>query len=209
MNRVLQKHRLLWPQRSFLFGVVMGFLFLVVALLGNYYANSYTLTHASNPVTDLLLDNIPTVNVDFIFKQGVFIFLATLAVILLYEPRRIPFVLKSIALFYAIRSIFITLTHLAPPLHMSYVNPADFMYAISSGGDLFFSGHTGLPFLLALIFWDSARLRYLFLTCTAIAGTATILGHFHYSIDVFAALFISFGIFHMAKAIFRESYRLF
>jgi len=209
MRDILKKHGALWSQKAFIAEVAIGLLFLGVALLGTYYANSYTTAHASNFVTDLLLDNLPVVNVDFIFNEGALIFIIILCGILLYEPNRIPFVLKSIALFTAIRSGFMMLTHLAPPSYQSYIDPADLLHRISSGNDLFFSAHTGLPFLLAFIFWDSKIFRCFFLFATVIGGVSVILGHLHYSIDVFSALFISFGIFHISKKLFGKDYQLF
>jgi membrane-associated phospholipid phosphatase len=80
---------------------------------------------------------------------------------------------------------------------------------LTFGGDLFFSGHTGLPFLMALIFWNHPRLRYTFIAASLIFGTSAILGHYHYSIDVFAAYFITYSIFHIARTMFRSDLRLF
>jgi len=38
---------------------------------------------------------------------------------------------------------------------------------------------------------------------------AVLLGHIHYSIDVFSALFITYGIFVIAKKVFARDYLLF
>ena len=206
MKKIFDKHKTLWLQKSFLYAVFVGLVLLVISLFATYYANFYTAIHASNPVTDILLDNLPVVNVDFIFNEGPFIFIAILTIILLYEPRRIPFVLKSSALFTIVRAFFLTLTHIAPPLRQSYIDPTDILYVISSGNDLFFSAHTGLPFMLAITFWEEKYLRYFFLVMTVIGGAAVIFGHLHYSIDVFSALFIAFGIFHIAKVFFSRDY---
>ncbi len=208
MKTIFKKHGALWSQKSFWGAVVIGLLLLVLSMGANYWANTYTAEHASNSVTDIILDNVPTVNVNFIFSEGAIVFLAALMLIILYEPKRIPFSLKATALFVLIRSIFITLTHLAPPLNGSYLDTSDLIYKISSGDDLFFSAHTGLPFMFAVIFWDNKYLKYFFLVCTIIGGSAVLLGHLHYSIDVFSALFISFGIFYIAKEFFLKDYRL-
>ncbi len=206
MKNLFNKHKALWIQRSFYLGVALGILLLVLGIGATYYANFYTTVHASNPVTDIILDNVPTFNVDFIFSEGASIFVAVLSLILLLEPRRIPFVLKTAAIFFLTRSIFMMLTHIAPPPHGSYVDPADLIYKFSSGDDLFFSAHTGFPFLLALIFWDEKYLRNLLIICSAIGGVAVLLGHLHYSIDVFSALFISFGVYHASMKLFRSDY---
>jgi membrane-associated phospholipid phosphatase len=41
-----------------------------------------------------------------------------------------------------------------------------------------------------------------------IGSVAVIVGHLHYSIDVFSAYFIAFGIFEIAKKIFKKEYGL-
>lgn len=202
------KHKIFWVQKTFLLNVFFGLLLLMASLVINSYANSYTTAHASNSVSDLLLDHLPVVDVHLIFSEGAILFILLLAGILVYEPKYLPFALKSIALFIIIRAFFLILTHLAPPVGELYINPSDYIQRLSSGNDLFFSAHTGLPFLCAMIFWRQKYLRYFFLAASLIGGTAVILGHLHYSIDVFSALFISFGIFHIAKTIFPHDYRL-
>ena len=208
MRSIFKKHRFLWAQKSFVLSILVGVCFLAIGLTTTYYANFYTISHASNAVTDILLDNLPVVNVNFLYSEGAVIFLIIVGIILLYEPRRIPFVLKSAALFILIRAVFTTLTHLAPPLHESYVDTEDLIFKLGSGSDLFFSGHAGLPFLFALIFWNEKLLKYFFLLAAATGGVVVILGHLHYSIDVFSALFIAFGIFHISKKLFSKDYRM-
>jgi membrane-associated phospholipid phosphatase len=177
------------------------------SLVANSYAQNYAMVHVSNPVSDIFLDNIPAIDVHLIYSEGAILFVGFIVVLLLYEPKYAPFVLKSLAIFIATRSFFMILTHLAPPSAQIYIDPTDYIQRLSHGDDLFFSGHTGLPFLFSLIFWNKKLLRYLFLACTLIGGVAVILGHLHYSIDVFSALFISFGIFHIAKFFFPGDYR--
>lgn len=205
---MLQKHKEFWRQRSFIYSVILGTLFLVVAFFANQYANSYSATHASNYVTDIFLDNLPVVDVHLIFDEGAVLFILVLVGILLFEPKYIPFSIKTIAVFILVRSFFLVLTHLAPPLNEIHIDPTDLISRISSGNDLFFSSHTGLPFLMAFIFWEHKWLRYFFFVCSAIGGVAVLLGHLHYSIDVFSALFISFGIFHICKHLFPKDFKL-
>lgn len=206
----LNKHKSLWPEKTFLYNVFLGLLLLAIAIFLNSFANNFTLSHASNSVSDIILDNIPTFHVDLVFLEGAIIFMIFLAVVLLLEPKYIPFTLKSIALFVLVRSLFMILTHLAAPSHYTALDPQNILERMlaGSGDDLFFSGHTGFPFMLAFIFWSQKFFRYLFFLCTAIAGAAALLGHLHYSIDVFSALFIAFGIFHLGTHLFPRDYKL-
>ena len=83
------------------------------------------------------------------------------------------------------------------------------MEKFAFGGDLFFSGHTGLPFLMALIFWDNKYLRWIFILTSVMFATVVLLAHLHYSIDVLSAFFITYTIFHIALFLFKKDRRLF
>ncbi len=211
MNNVISKHKPYWTDRNFIFSTIKGLSFLVVSLSVNYIAATYATLNVSNSVKDILLDNLPVVNVDFIFNEGAFLFLFLffIAALLLYEPKRLPFMLKGVALFVVIRSIFVVMTHLGPFPDQITIDPNDWIGVLTSRNDLFFSGHTGLPFLFALAFWDSKNLRLIFLSASFVAATSVILGHLHYTIDVFAAFFITYGIFHIAQKWFAKDYRVF
>jgi hypothetical protein len=193
--------------KKFVLAVALGILFLLLSLAINNYAAAYADRSASNYVTDILLDNIPVFNVNFIVNEVLCLFIYIMAFLILIKPQRLPFVLKSLALFILIRSMFITLTHLHVPPNHSYLNPNDWLSGIAAGQDLFFSGHTGMPFLLALIFWHNKLIRYTALIGTVIFGSAMILGHLHYSIDVFSAFFITYTIFEICKVAFPQDYQ--
>ena len=62
--------------------------------------------------------------------------------------------------------------------------------------DLFFSGHTGTLFLLFLLA-ENRPMKYIFLLFTLTVGTAVLLQHVHYSVDVFVAPFIAFGAYRI------------
>ncbi len=209
MEKIIYNHKLFWSHRSLRWSAFIGFLFLIFSLFVNYWANIYATLHASRAVTDLFLSNLPVVNVDFLFLEGFSLFLAFVAFLLLREPKKIPFVVKSIAIFILIRSIFITLTHIHAPYIHSYVDPSKLLFDITSGEDLFFSSHTGLPFLMALMFWDNKALRWFFIAAAFVFGAGVLLGHLHYSIDVFAAPFITYAIFRLVQKFFPKDYKIF
>jgi len=209
VRRTIEKHKDFWQQRAHIISVSVGLLMFIVSLVANHYANFYASIYVSNSVTDLLIDNVPVVNVQVLYANGPILFSLVVFVILLFEPRYISFVLKSLSLFVVIRSFFMMLTHLAPPPTEIYLDPSDFIQRLSWGNDLFFSGHVGVPFLLGVMFWKKILLRYFFLFCTVAGGVIVILGHLHYSIDVFSALFISFGIYHISRFLFRKDFRVF
>lgn len=209
MSKIIQKHKIHWSDTSFAFSVVIGCVLFLGSLVLNYFMSIYAIERASNAVTDLLLDNLPVINTGFIFIWGALALFVFVLSLVIHEPRRLPFILKSSALFVTTRSLFITLTHIGPFPDRIVMTSNEITRAFTSGADLFFSGHTGFPFLFALIFWDNVRLRVVFLSISFISGAAVLLGHSHYSIDVAAAFFISFGIYHMALHLFRDDYLTF
>ncbi|MFH1254929.1 MAG: phosphatase PAP2-related protein [bacterium] len=208
IKSLMDKHGLLWKNRVFAVSAIIGILFFIASLFVNYNAIKYAAIKAGNSTTDILLDNLPVVNTDIIFSEGIIFFVMFIILLLILNPKIIPFVFKSVSLFICVRSIFILMTHLGPiPNHIA-VDFDSFKY-FSSGADLFFSGHTGLPFLMALLFWENKKMRRLFLACSITAAASVLLGHLHYTIDVFSAFFITYGIYNIAKKIFKKDYEIF
>lgn len=191
-------------QREFRISFLLSVLAFSASLAVVFYAIGYATESASNSVTDIVLSNIPQYDVFGLFVYGTAFFVLLGVALLAAHPKRIPFALHTFALFYFIRAGFISLTHLGP-FTVNGGNNFDFGTIMTSfffGGDLFFSGHTGLAFLMALIFWHEKNIRYLFLAASVYFGAIVLLGHLHYSIDVASAFFITYGIFHIAEWLF-------
>lgn len=205
MKRILRKHANLWHRKDFLLSVLSGFGLLAVSLVVNYFAGIYSSAIASNPVTDIILSHVPVFDVDAIFVEGFAVFVLFLVGVLIAEPRHIPFVLKSTAIFILIRAFSVSLTHIGPfPQQVPLDSAGKITDLFNFTGDLFFSGHTGLTFLMALIFWRERWLRLAFLAFSVVFAVTVLLGHLHYSIDVFGAYFITFTIHHLATRFFRK-----
>lgn len=209
MQNILTRHKTYWSNNQFTLSTLTSILFFVTGLIIHNIAGVYTTQKMSNSVTDLLLDFLPALDVNLIFIEGTILFWAGVTILLLNEPKRIPFVLKSLALFLLIRSFFIILTHLGPPPDVINISPNSIIDKFTFKGDFFFSGHTGASFLMSVVFWTHKYLRWIFLTASIIFATSVLLGHIHYSIDVFAAFFISFTIFHLSLKFFAKDYSLF
>ncbi len=203
------KYRSAYAEPGYLPSVILSIISLLVSLLFSSYAIIFSTERASNPVTDLILSNTRIYDVEGIYIYGALIFVAFIAVLLIVAPKRLPFTLYSLALFFVTRGFFVTLTHLgpfAPNVGSDYGATVQRMFF---GDDYFFSGHTGSPFLMALIYWKERFLRYVFLFLSAFFGVVVLLGHLHYSIDVFAAFFITYSIYHIACYLFSGAKELF
>ncbi|MFA6392910.1 MAG: phosphatase PAP2-related protein [Candidatus Paceibacterota bacterium] len=210
MEKIKTKYKHYFSKKEFIISFISSIIFLFVAVLINFYAGTYAAKSASLPVTDIILSNIRPFDVDGFFVYApIFLFIFML-MLCLSNPRKIPFVTNSLSLFIIIRSVFISLTHIGPfPTQAMMNNSNIFVNKFTFGGDLFFSGHTGIPFLLALIFWQNRTLRYFLLAYSIFMGIIVLLGHYHYSIDVLSAFFITYTIFHMALYLFKKDREMF
>jgi membrane-associated phospholipid phosphatase len=180
-------------------------LFFIASIFLNRVATTFATERIGNSVTDLILSNTPVFNVDFIVNEVALTYFIFMTIVVILNPKTAPFVLKSAALFIIIRSIFITFTHLGPFPERSYIDKTELFGPFNLGGDFFFSGHTGLPFLAALIFWKENKfVRYVSLAASILFGVSVLLGHLHYSIDVFAAFFITYTIYKISEKFFAK-----
>lgn len=204
-----ERYILCGTDKVYLFSTTLAVLALSVSSFINYYAGTYATEQASNSVTDIILSNTRAYDVDGIFVYGSFLLIAFIVALLIIHPKRVPFTLYSVTLFVLIRSLFVSLTHLGPFPYQSALNLGSVASKFIFGGDLFFSGHTGIPFLMALVFWRERFLRYLFIATSLFFGATVLLGHFHYSIDVLSAFFVTYGIFTMAEFFFKKERALF
>ena len=208
MKHLINKYKLHLNSRKFLLSVFFAVVLFAISLAANFYAGLYATERASNSVTDIVLSNVRAFDVDGLFVYGTIAFWAFVIILFLLRPEKIPFTLKTIALFVFVRSVFVSLTHIGPyPTQIAI--DSNILSAFVFGGDLFFSGHTGLPFLMALIFWQDVYLRFLFIASSIIFGIVVLLAHLHYSIDVLSAFFITYTIYHIAEFIFKKDREVF
>ena len=207
---IIERYRLSWTDRCFCFSAPVAIAAFIGALFINFWAIQQATNKASASVTDIILSNIPVFAVDQIFVYGTFLVILVSVVMLALHPKRIPFALYAVTLFILIRSAFTLMTHLGPP-EIAYLS--DFGETITNsffGADQFFSGHTGMPFLGALVFWGiDNRLKWFYLLSSVFFATVVLLGHIHYTIDVMSAFFITYGIYHLALWLFPRERALF
>ncbi|MDP2598724.1 MAG: phosphatase PAP2-related protein [Candidatus Liptonbacteria bacterium] len=208
-QRIFPAHRGFWDEerkRS----LYLGLLLFVLALIVQVEAGSYSARRAvgANPVGDMFLDNLPVLDLDFIIVQGAIVAAISTVVIFMARPRYLLFGIKAAALFIILRSFFVDLTHVGIyPTSFDVGGIGSRVYnSLTFSGNFFFSGHTGFPFLMALLFWRERFFRVLFLGISVFFGASVLFAHVHYSIDVFAAPFITYSIFVIARKLFPRDY---
>lgn len=207
---VARRHYRHWVESHGWFESLMSIAAFIVCYFVIFpYSIDFANTHAGGSVPDLILSNIPVYNVVDFFVYGMFALITFIAALCLLDPKGSPFILNCLSVFVLIRSVFVSLTHLGP---FATHAVSDFGPTITNaffGADFFFSGHTGAPFLMALIFWDNTVLRYIFLLWSFFFAAIVLLGHLHYSIDVLSAFFITYAIYRICVWLFPIHYKQF
>ncbi|MGV8087255.1 MAG: phosphatase PAP2-related protein [Candidatus Woesearchaeota archaeon] len=187
--------------------IVLSLLFFILAELIAFFASSYVDRIPTTSVQDLILDNIPVLKLDILFIYG---FLVTLVIIAVYsflfkvkEFHKIGILFSLLVL---TRSVFLILTHLGIPADARVIwsdsGLSGFFYFRN---DLFFSGHAAIPFMAFLIF-RKELIGKLFLVLTAVLSLTVLFMHVHYSIDVFSAFFITYGVYHFGQWLIDKEY---
>ena len=167
----------------------------IAALLSSFAVNNKVSTYVDHvqgqAVGDLLLDNIPIYDLNFIFFWAVLIFWVGNIIYRLIFPKEFPFILVSLSLFVLVRCFFISLTHIGPPETLLVV-PEELSY-YSFNAEMFFSGHVGAPFFYALL-TSVKSVKWIAIAYSMIMVIIVLMSHGHYSIDIFASFFIAHSL---------------
>lgn len=183
-----------YKDKDFILSLINALLVLVVALIINHFAAESAHMHGGPALRDSVLDSFPKVNTNFIDSYVTLYLQFFVFVVAFFYPKKLVSFLLSVSVLVVVRDIFVNMTYLGlPPL----ATPTTSFF--TQGEDLFFSGHTALPFMAALIYWETPFLRFLFLFFTIFMGVQVLIGHHHYTIDVLSAPFITYGIYKICQ----------
>jgi hypothetical protein len=172
--------------------IFLSLIIVVIAALLDYFAGVYVSKRAETAdVPDLILDHIGPINIGFLYVYGYLVLCLTLLLYpFFFHIRTLHIVLSQFSFLVMLRSVFTVFTHLQTPQDAIRVSFPWIFKSLSFQNDMFFSGHTAIPFLGFLLF--SGNIRYFFLFGSLCMGTVVLLTHTHYSIDVFSAFFIAY-----------------
>jgi len=159
---------------------------------------------ASNSVTDLLHENIPLLDLSFLYVYAWLIIISVLFLYpLIFDLINLHKVLFHVSFLLIIRSFFLVLTHLKAPVEAIAITYPSIINTFSFKNDLFFSGHTAVP-LMGFFVFKNKILKLFFLISSIVMGFTVIIMREHYSIDVFAAFFIAYGSYNLGEIILKK-----
>jgi hypothetical protein len=162
------------------------------------------LPHGSDVVLDALpvWDLVPVLTVGWLATHVLAIYIAVW-----YCPRRWAYLLATVGLLVGVRTLFVAFNPIgAPPgilsLNASYLlSPLKGILAFEN--EFFFSGHTALPYLYALLFWSIPWARRSFLGLSILMATSVLLTRNHYAMDILGAYFITYSVYALSRSLLR------
>jgi hypothetical protein len=187
--------------------ILLSLVIVVIATYLDYLSGTYVSTKAETAhVPDLILDHFGPMDASYLYVWG---YIGLCSVLLLYplifHIGKLHIIISQFSFLVMLRSIFLILTHLETPPDAISVHFPGIFQGLSFQNDMFFSGHTAVPFLGFLLY--KGWLRYFFLCGSILMGTAVLLCHVHYSIDVFSAFFITYCCHKIGTVIINKTER--
>jgi len=145
-------------------------------------------------LSDLILDNLPVIDVSLLYDLFCLVIFATVGIYIIHrqEYRRIPYILLLCGIFFILRGIFIVLTPFGNPPEF---NGSDHLFNGFSKFELgvYPSGHVGNSFLLLLLVADKGY-RKIMSAWLAVIVISLFLAHGHYSIDMLSGFLFAYAI---------------
>jgi hypothetical protein len=181
--------------RYFYIGLLSVFAGLALNFASQAYLHNYISEGKTLPMlSDLILDNLPVIDVSLIYDIVALIPIILVIIYIIHKKdfNRIPLFLLMIGLFYIIRGIFIVLTPFGNPPMFNGSDPLFHGFANYELG-VYPSGHAGNVFLILLLVKNRVY-KWIIGICLIIVILALFLAHGHYSIDILSGLFFSYAI---------------
>lgn len=150
---------------------------------------------------DPILKSFNPINLNWLIFLLIYLSVVIGILSLLPQPENLLLLVQSYILMILIRIMAMFVIPLNPPENTILLNDP-FVQYFTTGQiltkDLFFSGHTATIFLIYLVSTNKS-LKNLFLIFTILIACALLIQHVHYSIDILAAPFFSYGSYRIVK----------
>jgi hypothetical protein len=152
-------------------------------------------------LNDPILKSFNPIDLTWLIFALIYLSLIIFVITTFRKPNKLLISFQAYGLMLIFRTIAMYLTPFEAPEKIILLDDP-FVQFFAKGDiltkDLFFSGHTGTLFLLFLLA-ENKTLKTIFLILTLMVGTAVLLQHVHYSIDVFVAPFVAYGSYKIIK----------
>jgi hypothetical protein len=177
----------------------IGLVTVIVGTQLNYASQTYLHNYMSEGKTlpmlsDLILDNLPLVDLSFFYDFFCFLSSIIIGIYVIHkkEYNQIPFILLMCGILLIVRGVFIVLTPFGnPPMFNGSGGPFNGFSKYELG--VYPSGHVGTVFMYLLLARDKIYKWILFI-CLLIVIISLFLAHSHYSIDILSGLFFAYAI---------------
>jgi hypothetical protein len=197
MREIVKIWRTLLRNKTFVMHFILSLMLCVISFYASNKISSIKDTIGGPPLKDLLLDYLPVYQTSALYNMFCLVVWILLIIYHLGSPSKLPYLFFCFAIFFLLRSFFISLTHMGPPEGMS--TDQFFSSFNQFKSDLFFSGHTGAPFLLACLS-NEKGIKIICILFSILMGISVMLTRLHYSIDVFASFFIVHSLSVLLKS---------
>jgi hypothetical protein len=195
IKEILFELSVLLRNRYFYLGGAVLFGGIELNFFSQKYLLQYSQTNSGLPVlSDLILDNIPLWDIDYLYDIFSLVSLAGIIFYLIHRKKynQIPYLLVLSGIFQIIRGIFIVLTPLGNPPGFDGTEGFFNGFSMIELG-VYPSGHTGISFLYFL-FAEDRFYKYILLACFFIIIFALFLSRGHYTIDILSGIFFAYAI---------------
>lgn len=154
---------------------------------------------------DWLLRRLPLVNTLPILSWGWFgLHLYAAGAAAAYQPRKVPFLVFTLAVYLVVRTAFVFLSPIGHPAGMVDMRVNDIIFSRLLGtwtfmNEFVFSGHTAIPFIFYL-FFETRGLKNLMLAGSVTMAVCVLLSRNHYTVDVLAAYLVGYAIYGISES---------
>jgi len=197
---MLEQWQRLLKNRNFKISITASIAILILALF--LYSNFLTLNESREGVffEDPFLSWFAPIDLTWLTFTLIYGGLVLGLVNLIQYPKHFLIAVQTYSLIIFVRIIAMYSLPLNPTPHtIPLIDP--FVQLFGSGNilmkDLFFSGHTATMFMLFLTA-PTKKLKIVFLIGVFIVGSAVLIQHTHYSVDVIAAPFFAYSCYRIA-----------
>jgi hypothetical protein len=177
----------------------IGLVTLIIGIELNFYSQEYLLNYMKDGKTlpilsDLILDNIPLWDIDFLYDIFSIFSLIVLIVFVIHKRKyqSVPYFLLISGIFQITRGFFIILTPFGNPMGFDGTDgPFNGFTDIELG--VYPSGHTGIAYLYFLLV-RAKPYRYILLFSVLIIIFSLFISRGHYTIDILSGVFFAYAI---------------